>query len=209
MILLFQGKDWGSGALPLWKVCLMWCCSDAMVTGTAENKPQAPGGLSLLSTPHFPAHYRDSNRKCSKVEGSCVSASKSTRGQNILIWARKPNLPLHCGILQGFLGGGCSVSSSFGLVSHRQEMKERWRQHTQWRLSHKLIDFPRSGRTNWDPQLNPFLLGQPLLCSPGKELHVTGDSLCSGTIDAALDKWQKWQVTTARPKNPPVCVHKI
>lgn len=93
-----QGK-WSPSSLE--GVCLIWCCWDAMVTGTAENKPQAPGGLFLFSSPHFPVHFWDTNRRL-KVEGSCVPASKRTRGQNLLIWARKPNLPSY---IATFLGG--------------------------------------------------------------------------------------------------------
>lgn len=144
-----QGK-WSPSSLE--GVCLIWCCWDAMVTGTAENKLRAPGGLFLFSSPHFPVHFWYSNRRL-KVEGSCVSASKRTRGQSLLIWARKPNLPSYtvgyCYISRGDAVWG--VSSSFGLVSHQQEMKGRWMQHTQWRFFHKLIGFSRRGGTNWDP----------------------------------------------------------
>lgn len=85
-------------------------------------------------------------------------------------------------------------------------MKESWRQHTQWRLSHKLIGFPRSGGTKWDPQLNPFLPGQPLPCSRGRDLCATGDSLCSVTVQ--MLHWKR-NSRAARPGSPPLCVDKI
>lgn len=64
--LLFQGKDRGSGALPLEGVCLMpW------LQALQKTNPSTRWALPLLS-PHLPAHRSDSGRRCSKVGGSWV-----------------------------------------------------------------------------------------------------------------------------------------
>lgn len=120
----------------------------------------------------------------------CSSFKKDQRSKSFSLGQRAKSP--HCSVGFCCISWGDAVWAAV-LVSHQQEMKERWRQHTQSRLSHKLIGFPRRGGTNWDPELNPFLLGQSLLCSHGKEcvsqvrLPVLSDwRCCTGQVPEGL-----------------------